>query len=79
MEEGIALFLFIVFLILLVVVVAILAFIFWIIMIVDCAKREFKSDAEKIVWILILVFLGIIGALIYYFAVAKDSPLKRKK
>lgn len=79
MEEGIALFMFIVVLILLIVTVAILAFVFWIMMIVDCAKRDFKGDSEKIVWILVLVFLGIIGALIYYFAVAKGAPLKKRK
>jgi hypothetical protein len=47
---------------------AIFSFIFWIWMIVDCAQRDFKGD-NKVVWILILVFLGILGAIIYYFVV----------
>jgi cytochrome c biogenesis factor len=48
--------------------ISILAFVFWILMLVDCVKRKFK-DSEKIVWILVLIFTGIIGALIYYFVV----------
>jgi hypothetical protein len=49
--------------------VIIFLIVFWILMIVDCAKREFKKDDERVVWILILVFLGWIGAIIYYFSV----------
>lgn len=53
--------------------VIILAFVFWILMIVDCAKRKFKEEGEKIVWILILIFLHILGAIIYYFAVKREN------
>jgi len=49
--------------------ISILAFVFWILMLVDCVKRKFKEDSEKIIWILVLIFTGIIGALIYYFVV----------
>ncbi len=41
------------------------ALIFWIWMIIDAAKNEKNNDA--IIWILILVFLHILGAVIYYF------------
>ena len=47
----------------------ILFLVFWVWMIVDCVKRKFKSDNEKIVWILIILFAKIIGALIYFFVV----------
>jgi hypothetical protein len=49
--------------------ISIFAFVFWILMIVDCVKRKFKEDSEKIVWILVVIFTGIIGAFIYYFLV----------
>jgi hypothetical protein len=49
--------------------VSIFALVFWILMLVDCVKRKFKEESEKIIWILVLVFTGIIGALIYYFIV----------
>ena len=42
---------------------------FWVWMIVDCAKRNFKNNNEKIVWILVILFAKIIGALIYFFVV----------
>ena len=78
MSEIFALGIGIIILILAAVVLAVCAFIFWIVMIVDCAKRKFKGDTEKVVWILILIFLGIIGALIYYFVVKQPSKKARK-
>jgi hypothetical protein len=47
----------------------VLAFIFWILMLIDCVKRKFKEESEKIVWVLVIIFTGIIGASIYYFIV----------
>lgn len=60
-------------------VVVILAFIFWILMIIDCAQRDFKTDGEKIVWILVVIFLHLLGALIYYFAVKSSHKKNNKK
>ena len=48
-------------------------FVFWILMIIDAAQRRFKDGAEKIVWVLILIFLGILGAIIYYFIIKKPN------
>lgn len=45
---------------------------FWIWMIIDCAKRNFKKENDKVVWIIILIFAGVIGAIIYYFVVKKE-------
>ena len=56
-----------------------LLFAFWIWMIVDCAKRKFKNDNEKIVWILVLIFLSLLGAVIYYFAIKIQDKGKVKK
>jgi len=39
---------------------------FWIWMIVDCATKE-EEGSNKIVWILVVVLLGWLGALIYLF------------
>lgn len=52
---------------------AIFLFVFWILMIVDCATRKFKNDTDRVVWILILIFLGLIGAIIYYFVVKRNG------
>ncbi len=51
------------------VILAILLCVFWIWMLVDCVRRNFKSESEKIVWVLVIIFAGLIGALIYYFVV----------
>lgn len=39
--------------------------ILWIWMIVDCATNEPSEGNEKIVWILVIVFTHLLGALIY--------------
>ncbi len=54
-------------------ITAILGVVFWIVMIIDCVKRTFKNDNEKIAWILILVFLHALGAAIYYFVVKRKA------
>jgi hypothetical protein len=66
-----ALAIFIVLAVIALIALSIWAFVFWILMIVDCTKRRFKHDADKIVWILVIIFTYIIGALIYYFVVKK--------
>ncbi|MEK6889103.1 MAG: PLDc N-terminal domain-containing protein [Nanoarchaeota archaeon] len=43
--------------------------IFWIWMIVDCAKRNFRSNIEKIIWIVIIVFGRLLGALVYLLVI----------
>ncbi|MBU0466842.1 MAG: PLD nuclease N-terminal domain-containing protein [Nanoarchaeota archaeon] len=59
----------IIFLIFIIFAIAVLTMIFWIWMIVDCAQRNFKNENDKILWILVIVLAGIIGAIIYYFVV----------
>lgn len=44
--------------------------IYWILMIIDCIKRDnWESENDKVLWILIILLAGIIGALIYRFVV----------
>ncbi|MFQ3548283.1 MAG: PLDc N-terminal domain-containing protein, partial [Armatimonadota bacterium] len=44
-----------------------LATAFWIWMIVDCIQNEPKDGNDRIVWILILIFTGVLGGLLYLF------------
>lgn len=62
-----------------IVFLGLLLFIFWIWMVVDCAKRKFKNDTDKIVWILVIVFLNLVGAAIYYFVVKLNDKTGKKK
>lgn len=54
-------------------IVGILALIFWIFMIVDVAKRKFKNESDKVLWILVVILAGLIGAIVYYFVVKKPN------
>lgn len=48
-------------------------FVFWVLMLIDAIQRKFKDPNEKIIWVLVIVFTHIIGALIYYFLVKKKN------
>jgi len=48
--------------------IGILGTLFWIWMIIDCAQKESSEGNDKIVWILIIIFTHLLGALIYFFA-----------
>jgi len=62
------------------VVVFVGGFVLWILMLIDCIKRDFKKENDKIIWILVIALLGTLGAIIYYFAVKReDRKVKKKK
>jgi hypothetical protein len=44
-----------------------LLFLFWLWMLIDCLKNPALQGAEKIVWVLVIVFLHSLGALLYFF------------
>ena len=50
-----------------------LSFVFWIMMLVDCAKRKFKNENDKVVWIIIVAILGVLGAVVYYFVIKRPN------
>ena len=54
--------------------VAIVLIILWIWILVDCAKRKFKNDAEKIIWIVVIVLAGWIGAFVYFIVIRSLNP-----
>lgn len=47
----------------------ILAFVFCLWMLIDAITRRFDDNVEKLIWVLVIVFVNIIGALIYYFII----------
>lgn len=50
------------------------ATVFWILMIIHVAKYQPEDQA---MWIILMVFTGIIGAMIYYFAVKRNMDKMR--
>jgi len=72
-ELGIALMIFIVVAFLILAALIIFCIVFWILMLVDCVKRKFKEENEKVVWVLVIIFTHLIGAIIYYFIVKRSK------
>jgi heme/copper-type cytochrome/quinol oxidase subunit 2 len=52
---------------LLFLLVALCGFLFWLWMLIDCATKEPDQGNTKIVWIIIIVFTNLVGALVYFF------------
>ncbi len=42
--------------------------------VIDVIKRRFKSDAEKVFWILLFVLFGSIPLIVYYFTKIVPDP-----
>ena len=61
------------------VLAGIALFIFWIFMLVDVFKRtNWKQESDKTLWILLVILLGYLGAIVYYFAVKRQLDAKKK-
>lgn len=41
--------------------------IFWLWMLIDCAINKRNSDIQKIIWVLVILFTHLLGALLYFF------------
>jgi hypothetical protein len=48
-------------------VVGVAAFAFWIWMLIHAITNKGLTDGEKIAWVLVVLFLHVLGALIYFF------------
>ena len=42
-------------------------FIFWIWMLISAVQNKGLTEGEKIAWVLILVFVHLLGAILYFF------------
>ncbi|VVB79785.1 Uncharacterised protein [uncultured archaeon] len=67
----------IIILVLIIIGLIVFCIIFWIWMLVDSIKRRYKDSNDKIVWVIVIVLTGILGAIIYYF-VEKRKDRKRR-
>lgn len=47
-----------------VLLIGLLLFAFWLWMLIDCLTRDFTGN-DKLIWVLVLLLLGPLGALIY--------------
>ena len=57
--------------------------IFWIWVLTDCLESKFKDNNEKLMWVLVIIFLHVLGALLYYLIVKighyYETPVKKPK
>jgi prolipoprotein diacylglyceryltransferase len=51
---------------------AALAFTIW--MLIDAIKRVPSEENKKLIWILVIIFTGVIGAAIYFFVQRPKNP-----
>ena len=47
---------------------SLLVFIFWIWMLVDAIRNPRLVGNQRVIWVLVIIFLPCLGSLIYYFA-----------
>jgi hypothetical protein len=45
---------------------AIVTTVFWIWMLIDCLMNPRLQSTEKLVWVLVILFLHVLGAIIYF-------------
>lgn len=56
------------------VIIGLIVLVFVVLMIIDCVKRKFNNDAEKIIWIVLIIVTTWLGALLYYIFVRALNP-----
>ncbi|HLQ27700.1 MAG TPA: PLD nuclease N-terminal domain-containing protein [Ktedonobacteraceae bacterium] len=47
--------------------IAVFATIFWAWVLIDCITKEPSEGNDRIVWLLVILFVPLIGSLLYYF------------
>jgi hypothetical protein len=48
-------------------VVSLAGFVFWLWMLIHAITNKGLPDSERIVWVLVIIFLPFIGSIIYFF------------
>ena len=46
---------------------AMLASIFWIWVLIDCISKEPSEGNDKVAWTILIIFVPLLGAVLYYF------------
>ena len=59
------------------ILIAIAAFAFWLWMLIDAIQNPALDGTMRIVWVLVILFLQIVGAIIYFFAGRGGSGVRR--
>jgi hypothetical protein len=59
--------------------IGIAVFVFWICMLISAIQNKGLAEGEKIAWVLVIAFLHLLGAVIYFFVgrPKRNTPLLR--
>ena len=49
--------------------------VFWIIALIDILKSDFRDTNGKIIWVLVVIFLPVIGSILY-FLIGKSQKIQ---
>ena len=49
------------------ITILLFSIVFWIWMLIDCVTKETDQGNNRLIWVLVIVFTHVIGALIYFF------------
>jgi hypothetical protein len=55
-------------------IIALAVLAFWIWMLIDAIRRTPSEGNTKLIWILVIILAGIIGALVYFFVQRPKNP-----
>ncbi len=55
-------------------VFALAAFAFWLWMLIHAIQNRGLTDSERIVWVLVIIFLNLLGALLYLIVGKPKAP-----
>ncbi len=47
--------------------IGVLGTLFWLWMLIDCATKEPSEGNDKLIWVIVIIFTHLLGALIYFF------------
>ncbi|WP_342304155.1 PLDc N-terminal domain-containing protein [Methanolobus sp. ZRKC5] len=47
--------------------IGILGTLFWLWMLIDCAMKEPSEGNDKLIWVIVIIFTNLLGALVYFF------------
>lgn len=55
------------------IIVGLVLIFFWIWALIDILKSDFEDNIMKLIWLLVVFFLSILGAILYYFIGRKQK------
>jgi hypothetical protein len=47
----------------------------WVFALIDILRNEFKGQNEKLIWVLIIIFVPLLGAILY-FVIGRKNRIK---